>query len=376
MKVAVVRNRSNKGVISRINPPCLERYGRRSVQSVTNALRAGGHQVTILEGDVTLLPRLVEYMPPDPRTGQPTGMVFNMSYGIQGESRYSHVPAMLEMAGVPYTGPGPVSHTVSLDKILTKLLFEKAGIPTPRFCVMYRAEQNVKGLRFPLVVKPRHESTSMGIELVTNRDELRHAVEVVLTEFQQDALVEEYIDGREVAVAILGNDPVQILPIVELDFNDRPYKILTKPDKFHRTFEEPAKICPAPLTLRQTEQLHNIALAAFQVCQCRDYSRLDVRLDKFGNPFVLEINSMATLGQKGGFVLAAREFGYSFKALVWRILDIAHERYFGQPVPIDDITPPPPADGQRIQDFHPAEIHNPAGNAVQRRRNATPDMEG
>ncbi len=333
MKIAIVRNRNNDGVFSNIGQPCPERYGRRSVQLVMNALRTAGHTVKIFEGDINLFANLKDFIPPDPATGLPSGMVFNMSYGIQGDSRYTHVPAMLEMAGIPYTGPGPYAHVVSLDKVLTKLIMERHHIPTPKFCVLGSPEQQAGGLRYPLIVKPRHESTSLGIQVVSNKDELRQAVEAVLTEYQQDALVEEYIDGREFAIGLLDVNPIELLPIVELEYRDKNIKILTKPDKFHKSTEEPKKICPAPIDDKIANNLKKLAVSLYRLCQCRDYARVDVRLDRDGNPFVLEINSMTTLGTKGGFVLAARKAGYTFKRLVWRILDIAHERYFNCPAP-------------------------------------------
>ncbi len=333
MKIAVVRNRNYDGVFSRLGQPCPERYGRRSVQTVLNALRAGGHTAEVFEGDVNLLANLNAFIPPDTVTGRPTGMVFNMAYGIQGDARYTQVPAMLEMAGIPYTGPGPQSHAMCLDKVITKLLLEQHGIPTPRFRVLADPKEQVRGLRYPLIVKPRHESTSLGIRVVNNRRELEAAVEAVITDFQQDALVEEYIDGREMAIGLLGTDPPEILPVVELAFDDRDIKILTKPDKFHRSDTEPRKICPAPMDADLAIRMREIALTSYRACKCRDYARLDLRLDGDGNPYVLEINSMATLGQKGGFVLAARKAGYTFKQLIWRIVDLAHERYYGSPAP-------------------------------------------
>ena len=342
MNVAIVRNRDNDQVFGRLGQPCPERYGRRSVQSVMNALRAAGHTVRIFEGDINLFANLMEFIPPHSENGNTTGMVFNMSYGIQGDSRYTHVPAMLEMAGIPYTGPGPYAHVVSLDKVLTKLIMERHNIPTPRFRVLGDPDQRVEGLRYPLIVKPRHESTSLGIQVVSNGDELRVAAESILTEFQQEALAEEYIDGRELAIGLLDNDPVEMLPIVELEYKNQNIKILTKPDKFHRSSEEPKKICPAPLDDKTTDNLRKMAVSLYRLCQCRDYARIDIRLDRDGNPYILEINSMTTLGQKGGFVLAARKAGYTFKRLVWRILDAAHNRYFNCPAPrgIDTVSIP------------------------------------
>src|SRR5262249_14757095 len=151
------------------------------------------------------------------------GMVFNMAYGIQGNGRYTHVPAMLEMAGVPYTGSSPLGHALSLDKVITKRLLLEAGIPTPNFRVMRSSpEDSTEGLRFPVVVKPRHESTSFGLQLIAEPSGVGAAVEAIVAKYRQEALVEEYVAGREVCVALLGNDyATEVFPLVEQDFGDR-----------------------------------------------------------------------------------------------------------------------------------------------------------
>ena len=171
MRVVVVRNRKNRGIINSFGRPCPEVYGKRSVQKVMDSLRANGHEVAVFEGDMTLLPKLQDFTSADADLGQPAGLVFNMAYGIQGESRYTHVPAMLEMAGIPYTGASPLGHAVSLDKVIAKLLMQQAGVPTPAFTVMDNPKANDTGLRYPLMVKPRHESTSYGLQLVHDRHE-------------------------------------------------------------------------------------------------------------------------------------------------------------------------------------------------------------
>src|SRR5262249_31858712 len=177
-------------------------------------------------------------MPPD-EEGLPTGMVFNMAYGIQGQCRYTHVPAMLELAGVPYTGSSPLGHALALDKVITKTLIQKVGVPTPNFRVMSKPGESIDGLRFPLVVKPRHKSTSYALLLVNNLDELHAAVRSVTADYEQDALVEEYIEGREICVAMLGNDQMEFFPLVESDFGDRQSRLITWADKFHKRADEP-----------------------------------------------------------------------------------------------------------------------------------------
>jgi len=331
MKVAIVRNQSCDGVVNAFGRRCPEVYSARTVRATADGLREGGHVVVTTEGDTHLLAELARFMPADER-GNPGGMVFNMAYGIQGDCRYTHVPAMLEMAGIPYTGSDPLGHALALDKVITKTLLRSARVPTPDDCVMRDGHDRwPASLRFPLVVKPRHESTSFGLRLVQTPDELREAVEAVASTYQQDALVEEYVDGREVCVALLGNEEMEVLPLVEQDFGDRPVRMVTWEDKYHKTSRPGGKSCPAPLGEPLAARIRAIAVATFRACRCRDYARVDLRIDHQGQPFVLEINSMASLGPSGSYVLAAAAAGYTHAGLVNRILDVAHTRYFGVP---------------------------------------------
>jgi D-alanine-D-alanine ligase len=326
MRVAVVRNRETSGVINRFGQACPEVYANKTIKSVVDALRARDHTVAEFEGDKTLLAELEPFLTSNAGDG-PGGLVLNMAYGIQGESRYTHVPAMLEMAGVAYTGSGPLGHAIALDKVVTKDLLQHAGIPTPAYSVMRRPSETSSGLRFPLVVKPRHESTSYGLRLVSNRSELADAVSAVIAQYKQDALVEEYIDGREICVALLGNHDMEFLPLVEADFGVRQTRLVTYEDKYHLNSVEPDKVCPAPIDEALAKKLRDISLACFRACYCKDYARVDIRIDRSGNPYVLEINSMASLGARGSYVCAALAAGYTYESLVNRILEVALERY-------------------------------------------------
>ena len=135
MKVAVVSNRKKEGVINRFGTPCPERCGKKTIQGVIDGLCESGHTVMFAEADLTLTETLMEFMPPHDETFEPSGIVFNMAYGIQGSARYTHLPAMLEMTGVPYTGSDPFGHALALDKVTTKIILQSAGIPTPNFKV-------------------------------------------------------------------------------------------------------------------------------------------------------------------------------------------------------------------------------------------------
>jgi D-alanine-D-alanine ligase len=333
MKVAVVWNQDHSGIINRFGAPCPEKYGVKAIANVVAALQEVGHEVLLCEADKHLFAKLEHFMPPR-ADGTPDGIAYNLAYGIQGECRYTHLPSMLEMAGVPYTGSGPLGHTLALDKVVTKILMRHAGIPTPEFRVMLTGHEDTAGMRFPLVVKPRHESTSFGLELVHDSASLERAVRAIVERYRQGALVEEYIDGREVCIGLLGNEPPEILPAVEQEFGTRAQRILTWADKMHTEVAEPDKICPAPLAVPLAAQLRTIALATFQACHCRDYARVDIRIDHDGCPFVLEINSMASLGLGGSYMLAAANAGYTPASLARRILDVAHIRYFGVSAPL------------------------------------------
>ncbi|ESW94408.1 hypothetical protein X769_32890 [Mesorhizobium sp. LSJC268A00] len=332
MRIVVVQNHDRTGVINRFGQPCPEEYDRDAVEGVRAALREGGHETLMCEGDKRLLATLGQLLPPDPRA-RPSGMVFNMAYGIQGEYRYTHVPAMLEMAGVPYTGSSPLGHGLALDKAVAKRLMRAGGVPSPSFCDMRSGTESIGDLRFPLVVKPCRETMSLGLQLVHEPAHLKQAVERIVTQYGQDALVEEYIDGREIYAALLGNGVPEVLPLVEQDFGERETRLFTWEDKMNMVVAKPQTVCPAQIGSRLAAMVRNISITAFRLCQCQDYARVDLRIDRSGNPFVLEINSLPTLSMGSAYVQAATTAGYSFSSLVNRILDVAQTRYFGIGLP-------------------------------------------
>lgn len=337
MRVAVVWNNEYSGVINWFGRSRPEEYRRVSVEStvietIVAALQDGGHATQLCEGDKGLFATLEQFMPPDSQA-RPSGMVFNMAGGIQGEYRCTHVPAMLEMAGIPYTGSSPLGHGLTIDKVITKNLLRECGVPTPNFRVMRHGSESTGDLRFPVVVKPRHEYLSLGLQLVHEPTRLKQAVEAIVTQYAQDALVEEYIEGRELCVALLGNEELEAFPLVEHDFGDRQARLITWEDKRHIAGLEPPKICPAQVGSELETVLRNISVATFRACMCRDYARVDLRINRSGQPFVLEINPDPSLDMRASYFMGARTAGYSFSGLINRILDVAHRRYFGVGIP-------------------------------------------
>lgn len=328
MKIAIVYNRESQAVINLFGTLNREKYGLETIKRIKDALIAGGHQVKTFEGDKNIISKLEKFMP-SVISGELPGLVFNLSYGIQGKGRYMHVPGILEMLGIPYVGSGPETHAIALDKIVTKMILIQRGLPTPRFTVMDKPDSPIKDeLKYPLIVKPKDEAVSFGLKIVNNEEELREGVKLIHETFNTPTLVEEYIDGREINVGLLGNNPVEALPPVELTFGDGP-QIYTYEDKKNTSGRTVGKICPAPLSEEQTKEIQQLAIDTFNALGCYDSARVDFRLDKDGNPYILEVNSMASLGKSGSFVYAAEKMGLDYVALMNKLISVACERYFG-----------------------------------------------
>ena len=178
MKVAIVYNKKKieeHDVINIFGMVTKEHYSYKTVEKVATALEKGGHSVKIIEGGMNFIDDMKDFMPRVVAGDRP-GMVFNMAYGIQGQNRYTHVPAMLEMMGIPYVGSGPETHAVVQDKVMTKMVLQKNKIPTPGFWVFSSPDDKFDDLVFPVIVKPKMESTSMGMEVVDNWQDLQTAV--------------------------------------------------------------------------------------------------------------------------------------------------------------------------------------------------------
>jgi D-alanine-D-alanine ligase len=264
-----------------------------------------------------------------------------MSEGLYGASREAQVPAILEMLRIPYLGSDPLTLSLCLDKSRAKEILSYHGIPTPRFTVIrsMNGYENVR-VKFPAIVKPLHEGSSKGIYnscVVRTTEELEREVRIVLTTYNQPALVEEFLSGREFTVALLGNgDDIRTLPIVEVKFDSLPpdvNPIYSYEAKWiWDTTDKPLEIfqCPADLEEDMQIEIETICKDAYKVLNCRDWSRIDVRLDAEGNPNILEINPLPGILPKpednSCFPKAARVAGMSYNQLINNVLDIAMER--------------------------------------------------
>ena len=302
-----------------------EIYNPQTVERVAAALEKGGHNVRIIDGNINVIEKLTDFMPRVVH-GEKPGMAFNMAYGLQGVSRYTHIPSLLEMSGIPYVGSSPAGHGVALDKVTTKMMLQSSELPTAPFWVFMSQDQVPEELPYPVIIKPKMEAVSMGIQVLNNKKELQVAVSGLVEEFNQSVLVEKFIPGREFAVGILGNQNPETLPIVEIDLDGDPNAIQSLDDKLKTPKE---KICPALIDDELAQELRRLAIETSRVLGIYDFCRIDFRMDENNNLYVLELNSMASLGFTGSYVTAAKAAGYTYDALVNRMLDVAVERYFG-----------------------------------------------
>ena len=332
MKIAIIYNRASDKVINLFGVPNKEIIGLKTIKRIADGLRKGGHTVRSFEGGKDLVDHLEDFMPRVLK-GERPGMAFNISYGIQGQARYTHVPSILEMVGIPYVGSGPLAHSLALDKVVAKMIFRQNGIPTPDFAVLDAPGFAAPDLPYPLIVKPKNEAVSFGLKIVNDEEELRKAADFIFQAYQQPVLVEQYVEGREVNVGLLGNNPPEALPPVELTFSSQGPPIYTYEDKTRQSGREIGFKCPAPLPKDLVATAEQMARDAFQALGCQDCARVDMRLDTHGNFHVLELNSLPSLGEHGSYTIAAEHGGLDFPKLVCRLVEVASARYFGTPSP-------------------------------------------
>jgi D-alanine-D-alanine ligase len=303
---------------------------QETVEAIAAALQLGGHQVFLVEADRMLLEWL--------RFNQ-IDIVFNIAEGFSGNSRESQVPAILDFLDIPYTGSGVLALALSMDKAMAKQIFMQQGIPTPRFQLFKTEDEPLQtDLRFPLIVKPNSEGSAKGIHassLVSNHLQLYAEISRVKKIYRQDVLVEEFIDGIELTVGILGNEQQKVLPILEIDFNN-----CKKNGELFYSWEvkeyqgidprcpDPEFFCPARITEVQKRIVEKAALRAHQVLGCLDVSRVDIRLSNDSIPYVLEVNPLPGLDPKeSNLTQMAHVSGISYPELINGILESALTRY-------------------------------------------------
>jgi D-alanine-D-alanine ligase len=243
------------------------------------------------------------------------------------------VVGLYELLNISYTGAPPMALVNCQNKQLTKRILKHFGINSPNFLYIDKNNHKIKhSLKFPLIVKPAKEDASVGIDnnsIIYNNKELKSRIEYVFEKINQPALIEEYIDGREVNLSILGDKDPIALPISEIDFSQMPkhlHRIVSyhaKWDPLHEAYHKTIPVCPAKLPARTRKTVEDIALKSFKIMGVRDYARVDIRLDKNLNPFVLEVNPNPDLTEDAGFMRSARAAGYSYVGTLKKIIELA-----------------------------------------------------
>lgn len=266
-------------------------------------------------------------------------VVLNLCESLGADSRgESLVPAMLELAGVCFTGSSALSLALSLHKNKAKEILRARGVPTPASVVVSRVEELMGiELPFPLIVKPSREDASVGIDfdsVVHDKASLGRAVSRVLRTFHQPVLVERYIDGREIYVPLLGNTGRRALPLSEIQFGPAFAKlprIVSYEAKWDTSspicIDSPSQLVDLPEAVR--ERCVEVALAAFEALEGRDYGRVDLRLDERNEPYVIDINPNCDLHPQAGFARSALAAGLSYADLALHLVELAQERHHG-----------------------------------------------
>ncbi len=295
-----------------------------TVKAIEEALKENGHEVTLIPAGLDLLARLAAMDHLD--------IIFNASTGITKKSQQAHVVAMLEMLDIPFVGSGLSAHILGLHKQVTKRIFITEGIPTPKFQVFYTGDEPLDtDLRFPLILKPEHEGSSIGItkdSVVFDEAALRKRVRVMLKEYDQAALCEEFIKGREFTMGILGNDDPEIFPIEEIIFDHRDTDQLGAMTLDIKSRDAIIPKAPADLDENKAEEMRGYALKAFRALGCRDFVRMDVRMDEAGVPYFLEMNTLPGMQPDySEFPRMSVAAGYEYKDLVEKLMMVALERY-------------------------------------------------
>lgn len=265
-------------------------------------------------------------------------LVFNLTESFAGDdTKEMNVAAYMDLLGIPYTGAGPHAHFLAQDKSTAKKMFAFHGIKTPFFAMSYRGRiDHAHDVEFPLIVKPVWEDGSIGIDaeaVVNSVKELMERVEYIQNEFDSPALIEEYIEGREIYVSVLGSyEKAQALPLVELDLSKLPEgtpKIASYDVKFEKDTQA-HKLTKSHLVTDLDEaitaRLQETGLAAYHAVKLRDYGRIDMRLTPKGQVYVIEANPNPWLSSKQEFAMAAKASGRSYTDLIGEIVEMTVAR--------------------------------------------------
>ena len=298
-------------------------------EAIAAALRELGHEPfeIAVDGKIATLQKIAR---------NDADLFFNLCESYNGDdTKEMHFAAFLDLVGKRYTGAGPEASYLAMDKPTAKKIVRFHGLFTPYSAVVYKGRvEHAQDIQFPLIVKPASEDASKGIDadsVVTSVKDLMERIGYIHNEFDTPALIEEYIEGREIYAAILGNDRPEVLPPIELDLSALPKgtRIASHEVKFDETSELYKKTKSAPATLSEPllESITETALTAFRALKMRDYARIDMRVTKEERVFVIEANPNPWLDPTAEFAMAAKSSGRTYVELIGMIVDAAVGRY-------------------------------------------------
>lgn len=296
----------------------------KTIAAIKNAIESLGHEVVELEATSDLPVRI---------GSSEVDVVFNIAEGFKGRNREAQVPALLELLDIPYSGSDAATLALALDKGLAKKVVRAAGVPTAAGQVFFNAKEKLdKGLSFPLIVKPVAEGSSKGVlstSVVHNESELRSVVSQVLTRYKQGALVEEFLPGREFTVALIGEKKPRVLPAMEIVFKDKAgaHPVYSYQHKLDPRGEVENQV-PAKVDEYLRKKLEHVAKGAFMALGCRDFARIDIRLNAKGEPCFIECNPLPGLTPGwSDLCLIADGCGIQYKTLIAELLSPAIRRW-------------------------------------------------
>ena len=295
-----------------------------TVDLIGKTLESLGYTVVKI-GNVDSLLKMIDTLKVD--------IVFNIAEGASGRNRESQVPLILEMKGIPFVGSDALTLGISLDKVMAKKILIAEGIPTPKFFETDDPLNNIAKInkvKFPLIVKPRSEGSSKGLSeksRVETVEELRTQIGHIVKTYNQPALVEEFILGFEFTVAIIGNEFPEVLPPVQIKI-DGKLKLGDKFYTFTRIHSNRLEyVCANKIPKALEQKLKDLALRTYRAIDCRDFGRVDFRVDADNNPYVLEINPLPSLSEEDVFMCIANYLKVPYAEMIRRILDAAFARY-------------------------------------------------
>lgn len=326
LKVGITYN-LKKDFSQRENQPIdlLEEFdSEETIDAIREVLESEGHEVIKLGGDRGLIDRV--------RQG-PIDIVFNIAEGLEGRNREAHIPALLEFLSIPYTGSDPLTLSLTLDKAMAKRVVMSQNIPTPRFKKIERMNDlDGLDLHYPLFIKLCYEGSSKGVRLdskILDPRSLGEKTRSLLETYGSPVLLEEFVKGPEFTVGVLGNDDPFVLGVMQIEIKGNPPEESIYSLEIKREWEEKVRYhCPPSIDQNLLKKIEEVALRSYRALECRDVSRVDIRVGEGRTPYFLEINPLPGLSPVyGDLVIMARSMGWDYARLVKTIFHQALKRY-------------------------------------------------